>query len=236
MFLVGKNIPDHITTLPETVLNTPFGQMLRPMLDRSMRPITQAPVPNQSTVHTNGASQPQQVSAKVLNITAASELETALSSATDSCAVIFFTSSTCGPCKILYPTYDELAAAAGDKATLIKVDINFAQEIAAKYHVRATPTIQTFLKGEKDEEWSGADVVRLRTTVERLVRMAHPPHPHSNFPVFALVEVAGKPIQYTKIPPLDKLVAKLGKAAEEPIVASVKQFISGLNNTVKQGT
>lgn len=41
-FLVGRGIPDHITSLPQTVLNTPFGQMMRPALDRSMREITQA--------------------------------------------------------------------------------------------------------------------------------------------------------------------------------------------------
>lgn len=43
-FLVGKGIPEHITSLPQTVLNTPFGQMLRPQLDSAMRSITQAPV------------------------------------------------------------------------------------------------------------------------------------------------------------------------------------------------
>ncbi|KAL4444688.1 hypothetical protein ABPG77_002505 [Micractinium sp. CCAP 211/92] len=41
--LVGKDIPSHITALPSTVLNTPFGQMIAPMLSgleqqmRSMR-------------------------------------------------------------------------------------------------------------------------------------------------------------------------------------------------------
>jgi hypothetical protein len=45
MFLVGKGIPDHITSLPKRVLDTPFGQMLRPQLDASMRSVTQAPVP-----------------------------------------------------------------------------------------------------------------------------------------------------------------------------------------------
>lgn len=44
MFLVGKGIPDHITSLPQTVLNTPFGMMLRPQLDQAMRSVTQAPV------------------------------------------------------------------------------------------------------------------------------------------------------------------------------------------------
>ncbi|KAL4427632.1 hypothetical protein ABPG75_001721 [Micractinium tetrahymenae] len=41
--LVGRDIPSHITALPSTVLNTPFGQMIAPMLSgleqqmRSMR-------------------------------------------------------------------------------------------------------------------------------------------------------------------------------------------------------
>ncbi|KAK4998759.1 hypothetical protein LTR66_002059 [Elasticomyces elasticus] len=61
MFLVGKGIPEHITNLPQTVLNTPFGQMLRPQIDASMRRMTQAPVPPQNipSVHnrrSNGAN------------------------------------------------------------------------------------------------------------------------------------------------------------------------------------
>ncbi|KAK1809806.1 hypothetical protein LTR12_015832 [Friedmanniomyces endolithicus] len=36
MFLLGKGIPNHITSLPKRVLDTPFGQMLRPQIDASM--------------------------------------------------------------------------------------------------------------------------------------------------------------------------------------------------------
>ena len=49
MFLVGKEIPPHITALPQTVLNTPFGQMLQPQLDRAFRSVTQAPLPTQAS-------------------------------------------------------------------------------------------------------------------------------------------------------------------------------------------
>ena len=44
-FLVGRGIPDHITSLPRQVLNTPFGRMLQPQLDASLRSVTQASVP-----------------------------------------------------------------------------------------------------------------------------------------------------------------------------------------------
>ena len=42
-FLVGKSIPSYIKDLPETVLRTPFGQMLRPYVEQMMAPVTQVP-------------------------------------------------------------------------------------------------------------------------------------------------------------------------------------------------
>jgi len=232
MFLVGTGIPDHITQLPQTVLNTPFGQMLRPYLDQSMRSITQAPVVAPASGKPAAVSKPL---GAVKNITVLNELEKALDLASQSCAVIFFTSSTCGPCKVLYPAYDELAQEASDKAVLIKVDINHAQEIASRYNVRATPTIMTFLKGQKEEEWSGADVQRLKSSVEYLIRLAHPVHPHANLSIYSLVSSASKPIRYQKVPPLDKLVPKLGVLSTDPSLLEMKTFLVGLNSSVKQG-
>ena len=233
MFLVGKNIPDHITSLPQTVLNTPFGQMLQPYLDRAMRPITQAP---SATAQLEQRMPLEKSKGVVRNITSLTDLEQALASASNSCAVIFFTSSTCAPCKILYPTYDDLAAHAGPQAALIKVDINAAPAISAKYGVRATPTIMTFLRGQRDEEWSGADAARLRATVERLVRLAHPAHPHARLAAAALVDAGRRPVRYAKIPPLDKLLAVLGQRGRDPAVAAARKFIEGLNAPIKQGS
>jgi len=52
MFLVGKEIPPYITSLPQTVLETPFGRMLQPQIDRALRPVTQAPIPVQPSPRT----------------------------------------------------------------------------------------------------------------------------------------------------------------------------------------
>ena len=165
MFLVGKGIPDHITSLPQTVLNTPFGQMLKPQLDNAMRGITQAPVAPANVPRTTAppqsilnelSSRPQtsmsisqkkeDVPGVVYKPTRLKQLDELLASAKDTCAVIFFTSATCPPCKIVYPAYDELAAEAGSKAVLIKVDLTDAYEIGARYQVRATPTFMTYVK------------------------------------------------------------------------------------------
>ncbi|MCJ1309730.1 hypothetical protein MMC25_003391 [Agyrium rufum] len=255
MFLVGKGIPSHITSLPQTVLNTPFGQMLRPQLDRAMRDITQAPVPGPAAAapkssSSNGMHAQARSSAastrngingvnstrsnvtheievgKVHNITSLVALDKLLAQASQSCAVIFFTSSTCAPCKMCYPAYDQLAAEAGNKAILIKVDLNHSTEIRNCYPVRGTPTFMTFLRGEKQDEWSGANPARLLGDVRLLVEMAHPPHPHRNLRLDTLQRPQLRFVTYTKVPPIEKLIAKLGPSGSDPSVIALKDFIN----------
>ena len=245
MFLVGKGIPDHITSLPQTVLNTPFGQMLKPQLDSAMRGITQAPVPQNNVPRTTSrpqsipnalSSRPQtsksipQKKEEVLGVvykpTRLKQLDDLLASAKDSCAVIFFTSATCPPCKIVYPAYDELAAEAGSKAVLIKVDLADAYEIGAKYQVRVTPTFMSFIKGEKESEWSGANEAQLRGNVRLLIQMAHPPHPHTLLRLPTLQRLHKTPVTYTKIPPMEKLIAKMGTSGSDLAVGTLKDFVT----------
>ena len=253
MFLVGKSIPAEISSLPETFLRSPIGQMLRGQIDQSMRTMTQAPdavsganVPRRTngidgTVNDttkpavngampsvksaeffNGKAQPHQPG-QVWNITDRTVLDKLLRQAENTCAVIFFTSATCPPCKICYGPYDELAAEVGDKATLIKVDLSNAFDIGSKYSIRATPTFLTFLNGKTYEEWSGADVARLRGSVQMLVQMAQPSHPHFRLNTPSFHGLVQRPISYMKVPPLDKLTAKLGNFAKD---TSIKDLIA----------
>lgn len=242
MFLVEKPIPAHIRSLPQKVLDTPFGRNLKAQLDQQMRGITQAPlaypvVPQAGTPRqvTNGYSAPSingagQTSSigRVHNVTRLPELDHLLSAAKKSCAVIFFTSATCPPCKLVYPAYDELAAEAGDKATLIKVDTSMAFEIARKYNIRVTPTFMTFLHGEKADEWTGAHENQLRNNVRMLQQMAHPPHPHINLKLPTL-QRRHKYVLYAKVPPLDKIIGKLGSVSSDPSVIALKDFITARN-------
>ncbi len=244
-FLVGRGIPDYITSLPQTVLNTPFGQMLKPQLDSAMRSMTQAPLPPSSApaaravrpsstsngvngAHSGSGSRNSLPSGGVVrNVTDLGELERILNTASKKCAVIFFTSSTCAPCKIMYPAYDELAAEAGNKAVLIKVDIRHAYEIAAKHGVRATPTFMTFLHGVKENEWTGADESRLRGNVGLLLQMAR--HPHLNLHLPNVLGTSRRPLAYTKVPPLDKLINKMGDFGQDPAIQAVRDFVATRN-------
>lgn len=118
MFLVGKSIPDHITSLPQHVLNTPFGQMIKPQLDAMMRPITQAPV--------------------------------------------------------RHPQTEQLHA--------------------------------TNARPSSDNS-----------------------HPHKSLRLPKLLSSSLRPITYTKVPPLDKVIAKLGSLGQDPIIADVKKFIEAIH-------
>ena len=252
MFLVGKGIPDHITSLPQTVLNTPFGQMLKPQLDSAMRQMTQVPVapsaipsisaqsrtvPNgvngtsPASLSRNGTKQPTIPIRKVHNVTELHDLDALLTSAKKSCAVIFFTSATCAPCRICYPAFEQLAQEASEKAVLVKVDLSMAFDIGAKYQVRATPTFMTFLNGDKLEEWSGADPAKLLGNVRLLIQMAYPPHPHTNLRLPTLQQPHRKPVTFRKMPPLDKLIAKLGPAGNSISVIALKDFVAARNSS-----
>lgn len=238
MFLVGKGIPEHITSLPETVLQTPFGQMMKPQLDAQMRSVTQAPVPPQKVPQasapvskTAGVQQPisnggakAASHGEVYNVTQMSVLDKHLAEAQKTCAVVFFTSSTCAPCKIAYPAFDSLAAE-NPKAIFVKVDINQAQDIAMRYQIRATPTFMTFLHGKKEDEWAGANPAQLLGNVRLLVQQAIPAHPHAALLSPTLQNGSLRPVSFTKIPPLDKVIAKMGPAANEPAVQMIKAFL-----------
>ncbi|KAI9882723.1 MAG: hypothetical protein M1823_005529 [Watsoniomyces obsoletus] len=238
-FLVGKGIPDRITSLPQTVLSTPFGQMLKPQLDSAMRSMTQAPLPPSSApaagvarralYPANGyhSSDQKQASGQVRNVKSLPELQALLDAAKMKCAVVFFTMAGCGPCRIMYPTYDELAAEAGNCAIFIKVDIREAQDVAMKYGVRATPTFMTFFHGEKENEWKGADDRKLRGNVGLLIQMAQ--HPHMRLHLPTMLGTSKRPLTYTKMPPLDKLMAKMGPLGQDPSAQAVKEFVQTRN-------
>ncbi|KAL2845552.1 PUL domain-containing protein [Aspergillus pseudodeflectus] len=224
MFLLGKSIPEHIRNLPQTFLNTPFGQMLKPQIEGALRGVTQAPGP--------GLTQPSAVRPvvqppqnKVHIVTSLSELDARMSLAAKSCAVIFFTSATCPPCKMMYPLYDELAQEAGPRAVLIKVDVSIARDVGMRYRIRSTPTFMTFLRGEKLDQWSGADAGKLRGNVRLLVDMAHPTHPHRQLNLPSFQRTLTNYVMYKKTPPLEKLVQKLQPHDKHAILLAIIDFI-----------
>lgn len=54
----------------------------------------------------------------------------------------------CGPCKMIAPILDEVAAAYEGKLTIAKMNVDENREIPAKFGIRGIPTLMIFKNGE----------------------------------------------------------------------------------------
>jgi len=70
--------------------------------------------------------------------------------------LVDFWAEWCGPCKMIAPLLDELAAEYSGKIKIGKVNIDEQQELATKYGIRSIPTLLLIHKGEVTEQMVGA--------------------------------------------------------------------------------
>ncbi|TVY76106.1 Desumoylating isopeptidase [Lachnellula suecica] len=226
-FLLGKGIPEYITNLAEKVLNTDVGRALKPQIDQMVKRNHEKrngflgigePI---STPKTH-----EKLASSVRRPTTVAELDKVLAEANNSCAVLFFSSATCAPCKKLYPLYDQLAVEYAHNTVLIRVDLARSFDISAKYSIRSTPTFMTFLHGDVANKWSDSTPSTLEGNLKMLVQLAWPPHPHESLSLKALRGLNTKPVLFSKLPPLGKLKIKMGPAAEDGAIAGVLDFVA----------
>ena len=59
----------------------------------------------------------------------------------DKPAIIDFYASWCGPCKMIAPILEELAAEYGESIYIYKIDTEKEQELAAAFGIRSIPTL-----------------------------------------------------------------------------------------------
>ena len=75
-----------------------------------------------------------------------------------------FYADWCGPCKMLEPIVEELAAETD--AAMAKVDVDELQGLAQQYRVQGVPTMVLFAQGEVAEQIVG---VRQKDDLQRLI-------------------------------------------------------------------
>ncbi|CCO31095.1 PPPDE peptidase domain-containing protein 2 AltName: Full=Protein FAM152B [Rhizoctonia solani AG-1 IB] len=222
-FLTGEHIPSWIRDLPADFLSTPFGASMRPMIDNMFRRPTPGTTPPPATPQTGVPSgdisnlllqavaqraasstfnQPETTNPGSSTVAAAVHIATnppSLDSLIRShkASVIFFTSSSCGPCRAIEPAFEDIAREkAGPDVVFVKVslDVPAASEVA---------------DGERIDELKGADRGELKTRVDLLLYQAFPPHPHVSLKLPVLRALSTQAIVYEQVPDLAKLLSKI---------------------------
>ena len=74
----------------------------------------------------------------------------------DGVTLVDFWAEWCGPCKMIAPALDEIAAEMAGQVKIAKVNIDENPELAAQFGVRSIPTLLMFKDGELAANMVGA--------------------------------------------------------------------------------
>ena len=79
--------------------------------------------------------------------------------------LIDFFATWCGPCKVQSSVLNTVKENIGEKARIVKIDIDQFPAIASQYGVRSVPTLAVFIKGEMLWKESGLHDVNTLTNL-----------------------------------------------------------------------
>lgn len=85
--------------------------------------------------------------------------------------LIDFFATWCGPCQTLAPILKEVKDQLGDRISIIKIDVDKNQQIAAQYQVRGVPTMILFQKGK--QLWRQSGVVDANNLIKIILEKSN---------------------------------------------------------------
>jgi thioredoxin 1 len=86
--------------------------------------------------------------------------------------LVDFFATWCGPCQMLAPILKQVKESLGERITIIKIDVDKNQAIAAQYQVRGVPTMLLFQNGK--QLWRQSGVVSKDELVKIIVEKSNP--------------------------------------------------------------
>ena len=80
--------------------------------------------------------------------------------------LVDFWATWCGPCRMLMPVIEEVAAEAEGKFAVLKVDVDENEQLAMRYKIMTIPTLMVFKNGVAEDKSIG---VVPKTTIMNMV-------------------------------------------------------------------
>ena len=84
----------------------------------------------------------------------------------DKPTLVDFYANWCSPCRTMTPIIEETKSELGDKANVLKVNVDDNKEVSVKYNVRSIPTVILFKNG--NPVWRQSGVVQKNVLINEV--------------------------------------------------------------------